>query len=768
MKYRTRILTAALAAATLAGVSAQAGNVTWTGSAADGLWDSSNNWDLVRVPTASLSDWATIANGDTVAYMDGMTNSVQHHSINGGSTMNFSGGYLNDNKSGNTRRTYIGTSGAGTLNQTGGDYEIGHMVRLGIGGTGTMNLSGGIMNIYRGGNSSFGNPGVSLSIGNSSGLGVINITNSTFGTRTGVEVGVNGTFHVYGGASTIDLGGHGGNGDGDWYQMSNGVLRLSISTNGLSPIVFNDTGETGSPSVNLYYGSKLDVAFVDGAMETNFWPVLDVSGGGLLNNEGLFFADGMDTNGWGFITSNNTLYVGYGLGWSAGGNVLTPPSAGRTLYWTGAVSSDSSNPSNWVENLDGSYTNATDWAIYKEDSLQIAEYHAVDNTTNYVCDYNGDAPFVGQNSLAIGIARTGTLNINSGSLTFTKNAGSVQTIGGQNSAGNGTLNVNGGSITLNATRLGLAGAQGNINVNGGTLTISRGWGNSSMWIGYGNTGGTGTGTVTVTGGRIFTRGDVKLGALGDPGVFCVEGSASTDIGIGGNSSLDGAWYQYSNSVLKCRIDAGGITPVNVVVKDAPLGGNDGHVYFYPGSKLDLDWMPGVTNFGTFKLMHWDGNLVSNYLALADSVDTSVWSFEITDDNSDGTNDTLWATAYGETGNGTPIPWLNQYGLGTGDDTIDNDGDGMLTWEEYQAGTDPTNAASLLIVTSLEGVAGGNYAITWQSVTNRSYSIITNANLMFPNSGTAASGIPGDAGETTVTSSIPPEAVLFLEVGTSAP
>ena len=203
MKSKSRMISAAIIAVTMVGVSAYAGNVTWTGGAADGIWSSTANWDLGRLPTATSNDWATIANGDTVAYTDGMTNNVQHHSVNGGSTLNFTGGYLNDNKSGNTRRTYIGTSGVGTLNQTGGDYEIGHVLRIGIGGTGTVNLSGGIMNIYRGGNSAMGNPGNSVQIGNSSGNGTLNITNSAFATRTGVELGVNGLFHVYAPSSKV-------------------------------------------------------------------------------------------------------------------------------------------------------------------------------------------------------------------------------------------------------------------------------------------------------------------------------------------------------------------------------------------------------------------------------------------------------------------------------------------------------------------------------------------------------------------------------------
>lgn len=45
-----------------------------------------------------------------------------------------------------------------------------------------------------------------------------------------------------------------------------------------------------------------------------------------------------------------------------------------------------------------------------------------------------------------------------------------------------------------------------------------------------------------------------------------------------------------------------------------------------------------------------------------------------------------------TGNGTPHAWLGGYGLGT-DDSLDDDGDGIATWKEFIAGTDPTDASS---------------------------------------------------------------------------
>jgi len=60
-------------------------------------------------------------------------------------------------------------------------------------------------------------------------------------------------------------------------------------------------------------------------------------------------------------------------------------------------------------------------------------------------------------------------------------------------------------------------------------------------------------------------------------------------------------------------------------------------------------------------------------------------------------------------NGTRSEWLSLYNLGT--DANDDDGDGMLTWQEYLAGTDPTNAASVLTLVGA-GIEGGSNYIQW--------------------------------------------------------
>ncbi|MEI7533308.1 MAG: tandem-95 repeat protein [Verrucomicrobiae bacterium] len=94
---------------------------------------------------------------------------------------------------------------------------------------------------------------------------------------------------------------------------------------------------------------------------------------------------------------------------------------------------------------------------------------------------------------------------------------------------------------------------------------------------------------------------------------------------------------------------------------------------------------------------------------------------------------LIVTASVTTNTGTPLWWLAQYGLTNfnADALADPDGDGMPTWQEYIAGTNPTNAASSFWIASAGTTPQGGAIVRWPSISNRFYDLYRTTNLLTP-------------------------------------
>jgi hypothetical protein len=82
------------------------------------------------------------------------------------------------------------------------------------------------------------------------------------------------------------------------------------------------------------------------------------------------------------------------------------------------------------------------------------------------------------------------------------------------------------------------------------------------------------------------------------------------------------------------------------------------------------------------------------------------------------------------GDGIPNGWEQTHGLdplNPDDADADPDKDGMSNLQEYQAGTNPTNAASCLKITSLT-LTNGSVRVRWSAVGGKHYVVQTNSDL----------------------------------------
>ncbi len=147
-----------------------------------------------------------------------------------------------------------------------------------------------------------------------------------------------------------------------------------------------------------------------------------------------------------------------------------------------------------------------------------------------------------------------------------------------------------------------------------------------------------------------------------------------------------------------------------------------------------------------------------------------------DANTSGTTDldghpridsgTVDVGAYEFQGYASFLAWLQSYGLPTNGlaNCSDTDNDGMNNWQEWVAGTIPTNAASVFALGAPLAGPGG-VTLTWASVANRTYSIERAPSLAPPLAfsflATNIAGLP----ETTryTDTNAPPEGPAFYRV-----
>lgn len=215
------------------------------------------NWDDGLAPTGGSTQ-----NIDTAVTVERVVDSTAGRTfVSGGATLNVTGGTHNDSQTGNSTRNFIGQGSAGTVNQSGGSYSIGHSLVIGgaAGGNGVYNLTAGDLIIFRGANAANLGGSYSLELGdNGEGSGLFEISGGSFETRINVGIGETGVFSIVGsGASSIGIGSNGSL-DGAWTQFAGGTLRVSMDGGGVTK-VFVDDIDGGGVSIDFQAGSLVDI-----------------------------------------------------------------------------------------------------------------------------------------------------------------------------------------------------------------------------------------------------------------------------------------------------------------------------------------------------------------------------------------------------------------------------------------------------------------------------------------------------------------------------
>jgi len=103
----------------------------------------------------------------------------------------------------------------------------------------------------------------------------------------------------------------------------------------------------------------------------------------------------------------------------------------------------------------------------------------------------------------------------------------------------------------------------------------------------------------------------------------------------------------------------------------------------------------------------------------------------------------WSGGVSTLDRGITTTWLSSHGLALSNDAIaqDADGDGQISGDEYEAGTDPIDAGSVFRVES-SALGSGAFIVNWQAVAGKSYAIDFTEDLTSPSWSEVASGISG--------------------------
>ena len=189
------------------------------------------------------------------------------------------------------------------------------------------------------------------------------------------------------------------------------------------------------------------------------------------------------------------------------------------------------------------------------------------------------------------------------------------------------------------------------------------------------------------------------------------------------------------------------------------------------SEADWDWLEFYLDGALADRISGETEWLPKTLSLGPGLHTLRWRYvkDAADLDPIG-RDCGWVDwVVGPSSSSLPLLWLVENGLATDGsaDEADADGDRLLNWQEWVAGTMPTNAASALRMQEATPLpADGGTRVRWQSVAGRRYWVESAESLGAPAAFTPfASNIVGQAGATEILDTRPaPVGARFYRVG----
>jgi T5SS/PEP-CTERM-associated repeat protein len=646
--------------------------------------------------------------------------------------------------------------------------------------TGFVNIDGGgFVQLLDGGALVATNQTTSLGLLTTGDILVNNGTLRTLNLSMGNFPGAIGTLRLQAGLaevkSTLSLGASGGSTAAVWVTGGQLVATNAITTIGNASsgrlTVSNGTVNLGTVTVAQTAGTAGTLTVAGGAftadrlVATNTSAIVNFTGGSTTLRGSEF------PNNVGFFMGGDQIpSLNFPAGTNRFGNtmVLGPAGGGATLWVTGGhlvVTNGTTTIGDSTPFAQLTVSNGTWRARNVNLGRNIFSF-------GVLAVAGGDSSISSNLNLGDGLTSTGEVWMTGGQLAVTNAATIIGGRGtgrltvsngtflaktlllGTNATGRGTLTIVGGTTTINGALFVTfaAGATSALWMSGGELNVT----NSSLGIGINGVGfmtmsnGTcralnfavadslGTaGTLTMAGGTNIISGDFHLGInANSTGTVWMSGGAqllATNFTLIGNSGV--GRMTISNGAHQARAMiigngsgggtfsvAGGVSSVysNLTVGFTPCTAT-GTVIVAGGSLFVTNVAGDATldvRSGTLTISA--GLLQANKIILTNPCAHYAYSGGIILYNTAVLNPNA-----DDDGDGIPNSYEISHGLNAlnpGNANQDTDGDGLTDFEEFLAGTDPTNNLSALRITSIVRT-GNNVRITWATAGGRTNRVL---------------------------------------------